>query len=231
NIGHNLLSDDVICAAGRLNGLMVVQKCWGAELRNINIGDETLLAMADADHMPSYFCFMGCLGITPRGVRAFVEKWMKKQSQTPNKKAFSYGGPLELCELTFFNCANVRQAAVKEACRDLLKKETIAGASTSSVDDNREPSKYVGSSIQFLSNNRCLDIIFHYEPFFSHCIGDPRVRKLFDNEIDYDDLDPETEDDEDEDESEDEDDDDDDEIDIDNYDGYDSTDYPDDAVF
>uniref|UniRef100_A0A914UUE2 F-box domain-containing protein n=1 Tax=Plectus sambesii TaxID=2011161 RepID=A0A914UUE2_9BILA len=30
NIGHNLLSDDVICAAGRLNGLMVVQKCWGA---------------------------------------------------------------------------------------------------------------------------------------------------------------------------------------------------------
>uniref|UniRef100_A0A914WP87 F-box domain-containing protein n=1 Tax=Plectus sambesii TaxID=2011161 RepID=A0A914WP87_9BILA len=210
NIG-NLLSDDLIGAAGRLDCLMVVPACWGAELRNINIGDETLLSMADANHMPSYFCFFGCSGITPGGIRAFVEKWMKKESQTPDKKAFNYGGPLELCELTFYNCANVTQAAVEEACRDLLKKETIAGVNTSSVDDSRETNLYVGCSIQYVSNNRCLDIIFHYKPFLSHIVDDPRVKYMFmvDDELDNDDLDPETEEDEDEDEDDDDDDDDD----------------------
>uniref|UniRef100_A0A914VNN8 F-box domain-containing protein n=1 Tax=Plectus sambesii TaxID=2011161 RepID=A0A914VNN8_9BILA len=197
NIG-NLLSDDLIGAAGRLDGLMVTPACGGLRLRNINISDETLLAMVDADHVPSYLYFMGCSGITLRGIRAFIEKWMKQESQTPDNKAFNFGGLSKFCELSFYNCANVAQAAVREACRDLLKKETIAGANTSSVDDSRESDRYVGCSIQFLSNNRCLDIIFHYKPFLIQIMDDPRVEYLIDSQIAVHDLDPETEGDNDE---------------------------------
>uniref|UniRef100_A0A914W2X5 F-box domain-containing protein n=1 Tax=Plectus sambesii TaxID=2011161 RepID=A0A914W2X5_9BILA len=75
NIADSLLSDDVIGAAGRLVGLMIKPVCWGSELPNFNIGDNTLLAMVDADLIPFYLYFMGCSGITPSGVRAFVERF------------------------------------------------------------------------------------------------------------------------------------------------------------
>ena len=78
NIGHNLLSGDVIGAAGRLDGLMVLPLCWGWEpddyvISDINIGDTTVLSTADVGRVSSYFCVVGCSGITPGGIRAFVE--------------------------------------------------------------------------------------------------------------------------------------------------------------
>uniref|UniRef100_A0A914VVY1 F-box domain-containing protein n=1 Tax=Plectus sambesii TaxID=2011161 RepID=A0A914VVY1_9BILA len=72
NIGNSLLSDDVIGAAGRLDGLMVMPMCLGSKLRDINIGDRTLLAMVDSDEVLLHFFVMGCSGITPAGIRAFA---------------------------------------------------------------------------------------------------------------------------------------------------------------
>uniref|UniRef100_A0A914WEP5 F-box domain-containing protein n=1 Tax=Plectus sambesii TaxID=2011161 RepID=A0A914WEP5_9BILA len=160
NISHNLLSDNVIRAAGRLDGLMVMPWDRNPALLDINIGDETRLAMADADHMPSYFCVMGCSGITPGDIRAFVEEWMAKEGPEEDGKYNSCKHGMELCQLAFYKCANVMPAVVEEAlkemCGDLLKKETIAAAGT---EEMKERVQY---AIQCRARNCRLEIHFHY---------------------------------------------------------------------
>uniref|UniRef100_A0A914XDS8 F-box domain-containing protein n=1 Tax=Plectus sambesii TaxID=2011161 RepID=A0A914XDS8_9BILA len=125
NIGNSLLSDDVIGAAGRLKGLMVMPACLGSELRDINIGDRTLLAMVDTDHLSSYVSLLDCSGITPIGIRAVVEKWMKKETPKAGGQISLFRTVRHLFELTFDNCANLTPAAVEEACGDLLKTGTM----------------------------------------------------------------------------------------------------------
>uniref|UniRef100_A0A914VYG7 Uncharacterized protein n=1 Tax=Plectus sambesii TaxID=2011161 RepID=A0A914VYG7_9BILA len=111
---------------------MVLPWPFDMELHNINIGDETLLAMANADHMSSYFSFVGCSGITPDGIRAFIEKWVSKWMKEGKLEASAsstghrYGSELGYCELTFYKCANVTPATVERACGDLLEKGTTA---------------------------------------------------------------------------------------------------------
>uniref|UniRef100_A0A914W4S4 F-box domain-containing protein n=1 Tax=Plectus sambesii TaxID=2011161 RepID=A0A914W4S4_9BILA len=153
NIGHNLLSADVISAAGRLYSLTISQKRCGSKPHNINIGDETLLAIIHADHLPSHLCFMDCSGTTPGGIRTFVEKWMKKERLKPDGKTYDF--EME-CELAFYGCANVTQAAVEEACADLLKDSAIACPDTSSVNDSEKMSDI----LMYFSSNRCLKIFF-----------------------------------------------------------------------
>uniref|UniRef100_A0A914X777 F-box domain-containing protein n=1 Tax=Plectus sambesii TaxID=2011161 RepID=A0A914X777_9BILA len=178
NIGHNLLSGDVIGAAGRLDGLMVMPMRRGSNLRDINIGDETLLAMADADHMPSYICFMGCSGITPGGIRAFVEKWMKKERLKTDAKSFNSARGLKLCEVTFYNCTNMSLAAVAEACGDLLKKETITGADASPVGAQEEINVVVCYAIHLLSRTRRLEIVFTQQAFRTQFVKEPGEKKV-----------------------------------------------------
>uniref|UniRef100_A0A914VN67 F-box domain-containing protein n=1 Tax=Plectus sambesii TaxID=2011161 RepID=A0A914VN67_9BILA len=174
NIAKSLLDDDLIGAAGQLDGLMVQPYYCGWRSRSINIGDETLLAMADADDMPSYFLFMGCSGITPGGTRAFIEKWMNKWMKTGKPEASAeftvdiLRSDWDLLELIFYNCVNVTPAAVEEACGDLLKKETTAVLFGSGMVDR------VLYSIQCRSSNRRLEIFFHINPFRSHLVNEPR---------------------------------------------------------
>uniref|UniRef100_A0A914VGR0 Uncharacterized protein n=1 Tax=Plectus sambesii TaxID=2011161 RepID=A0A914VGR0_9BILA len=194
-IGDSPLRDDVIGAAGRLEGLIMMPMCWDSEPHNINISDETLLAMADADCMPSYLYFMGCSGITPGGIRAFVEKWMKKERLMPDGKTCGFG---MVCELAFYNCTNVTPVAVEETCADLLKDTAIAEVDALSAGYRSEMSDRVCDSFQYLrvydgyqclSSNRHLKILFSSAPFFAHLVIDPRIDKDY-----HDDLNPEMED-------------------------------------
>uniref|UniRef100_A0A914VJ09 F-box domain-containing protein n=1 Tax=Plectus sambesii TaxID=2011161 RepID=A0A914VJ09_9BILA len=142
NIADNLLNDDLIGAAGRLDGLMVLPISRSSKLPKFNIGDDTLLAMAVAYHMPSYVCVMGCSGITPGGIRAFVEKWLKKERALVDLKPLFGLLGWQMCELVFYKCANVKPAAVDEACGDLLKKDTTA------IIERREMNDQVQFAIQ-----------------------------------------------------------------------------------
>uniref|UniRef100_A0A914VHI3 F-box domain-containing protein n=1 Tax=Plectus sambesii TaxID=2011161 RepID=A0A914VHI3_9BILA len=205
NIVKSLLDDDLIGAAGQLDGLMVQPYYCGWRSRSINIGDETLLAMADADDMPSYFFFMGCSGITPGGTRAFIEKWMNKWMKTGKPETSAkftvdiLRSDWDLLELIFYNCANVTPAAVEEACGDLLKKETTAVLFGSGMVDR------VLYSIQCRSSNRRLEIFFHINPFRSHLVNEPRpgvaldllVDDEWDSDMDHEYEDVDDEDDED----------------------------------
>uniref|UniRef100_A0A914VHI8 F-box domain-containing protein n=1 Tax=Plectus sambesii TaxID=2011161 RepID=A0A914VHI8_9BILA len=166
NIADSLLSDDVIDAAGRLEGLMIKPVCWGSELPNFNIGDNTLLAMADADHMPWYFRVMGCSGITPNGIRAFIQKWMKKGGPKAgaNSAGDRYEDKLDWRTLTFYKCANMTPAAVEEACGDLVMKKTIVSVYREKMND---PILY---SINCNSRNRRLEIRFNSDRFFSRLV-------------------------------------------------------------
>uniref|UniRef100_A0A914XQW5 F-box domain-containing protein n=1 Tax=Plectus sambesii TaxID=2011161 RepID=A0A914XQW5_9BILA len=137
NIGRNLLSDDVIGAAGRLDGLLVMPACWGSELRSINISDKTLLAMVDTDQMRSFFCLMGCSAITPAGIRAFAMKWLGKGRSNAAGQPYSCRHGMELCQLAFYNCANVTVAAIEKECGFLLGKAAVyRGIDDSALDDN-----------------------------------------------------------------------------------------------
>uniref|UniRef100_A0A914XK27 F-box domain-containing protein n=1 Tax=Plectus sambesii TaxID=2011161 RepID=A0A914XK27_9BILA len=215
NISDSLLSDDVIAAAGLLNGLMVVP-VKGSKLRDINIGDETLLSMVDADHMSSYLSVIGASGITPGGIRSFVEKWMKKEKLKPDGKTFGLGRGLEMCELAFDSCANVTAAAVEEACGDLLKEETLK-ITAALMDGSCGVRNYerVGYTVHCHSGRRILHIFLRIDPFLPQIFKEPRSDDVIDDEIDDnyddDDLEPEIEDD-----------------DFDDYDEYDAIDYDDD---
>uniref|UniRef100_A0A914VX16 F-box domain-containing protein n=1 Tax=Plectus sambesii TaxID=2011161 RepID=A0A914VX16_9BILA len=210
NISDSLLSDDLIGVAGRLNGLMVLPE-QGSTLRDVNIGDETLLSVVNTDYISSFFFVMGCSGITPGGIRAFLEKWMKKEKLKPDGKTFGLGRGLESCVLVFDNCANVTEAAVEEACGDLLKKETMAGADASSFDDSGEMNDHPYFTIYCPSTKRHLEIRFHIDSFISQDVKYPRVLIDDDSDQDIDDGDEDDEDDEDEEDEDDEDDDEDDE--------------------
>uniref|UniRef100_A0A914VWJ7 F-box domain-containing protein n=1 Tax=Plectus sambesii TaxID=2011161 RepID=A0A914VWJ7_9BILA len=216
NIGDSLLSDDVIGAAGRLNGLMVLP-VRGSTLRDVNIGDQTMLSLVDADHVSSFFFVTGCSGVTPVGIRAFIEKWMKKEELKPDGKTFSFGQSLEKCVLTFDNCANVTKAAVEEACGDLIKKEMIAVPDASSFDDSGEMSDHPCFTIDCPSTYRRLEIHFQFYSFISQNVEGPRFVTDDDSEPDIDDSDDDDEDDEDEDDDHDEDRDDEDDEDSDIY--------------
>src|SRR5262249_35783169 len=72
NVSDGLLSDELIAVVGQLNGLKVLP-AEDAQLHNINIGDKTLLSIVDAGKEPSCFDVEGCSGITPGGIRAFLE--------------------------------------------------------------------------------------------------------------------------------------------------------------
>uniref|UniRef100_A0A914X7N6 F-box domain-containing protein n=1 Tax=Plectus sambesii TaxID=2011161 RepID=A0A914X7N6_9BILA len=183
NISGNLLSDDVIGAAGRLDGLMVLPWYWGSELHNINIGDDTLLAMAGADLMPSYIFVMGCSDITPGGIRVFVEKWMKKERPKVYASISSFGWDLELCELTFCKCANVTPAAVEEACGHLLKKDTIPEAVVG-FDQGAKINERICYTFECPSSNCRLDILFQFYAFNSRCIKEPRLGDVIYNNYD-----------------------------------------------
>uniref|UniRef100_A0A914V5J2 F-box domain-containing protein n=1 Tax=Plectus sambesii TaxID=2011161 RepID=A0A914V5J2_9BILA len=194
NIGHNLLSNDVISAAGQLNGLMIKPVCYGSKLPDYHIGEDTLLAMADTDHVFSYFLVKGCTGITPGGIRAFIEKWMRKERPKVDAKLSRFEEPMGFCKLTFYKCANVTAAAVEEACGDLLEKDTSAEAV---VDRDAAMEERVHYTIQCPSNNCFLEILFNVYPFYSHCVSEP----IMDYEMEYNygdhyngDLEPEIED-------------------------------------
>uniref|UniRef100_A0A914W0T3 F-box domain-containing protein n=1 Tax=Plectus sambesii TaxID=2011161 RepID=A0A914W0T3_9BILA len=171
NIDDSLLSDDLIGAAGQLDGLMVLPTCWGLKLRdridigNINIGDNTLLAMADTTRVSSYFSVMGCSGITPGGIRAFIENWMKQA----DAKSIS----CELtCELIFCKCLNVTPTTVKEACGDLFSKETNVGTDENIFGDSIDMEERVRYIIKCPSNRR-LEILFHFYPYLCPVISEP----------------------------------------------------------
>uniref|UniRef100_A0A914XLQ2 F-box domain-containing protein n=1 Tax=Plectus sambesii TaxID=2011161 RepID=A0A914XLQ2_9BILA len=161
NIADSLLNDDVIGAAGCLVGLMIKPVCYGTELPNFTIGDNTLLAMVDADHVPSYLYFMGCSGITPGGIRAFIQKWMNKWMKKGEPKAganstdYRHRYECDWCKLTFYKCANVTPAAVEEACGDLLKKDSRMGVPNRAMNDR------VWFTASCCSNKRRLDIRFN----------------------------------------------------------------------
>uniref|UniRef100_A0A914XDQ5 F-box domain-containing protein n=1 Tax=Plectus sambesii TaxID=2011161 RepID=A0A914XDQ5_9BILA len=163
NMDDGLLSDDVIGVAGRLDGLMVMPMRLGSKLRDINIGDRTLLAMVDTDHLSSYVSLLGCSGITPIGIRAFVEKWMKKERPKPGGKISHLGTEQHLYELTFDHCWNLTPVAVEEACGDLLKKgKMMAVTHELFVGDSGERNgQQVFFIVQDLSANRYLHIRFH----------------------------------------------------------------------
>uniref|UniRef100_A0A914VG52 F-box domain-containing protein n=1 Tax=Plectus sambesii TaxID=2011161 RepID=A0A914VG52_9BILA len=212
NISDNLLSDDLIGAAGRLNGMMVLP-VQGSTLRDVNIGDETLLSIVDAHDISPFFFVKSSSGITPGGVRAFIEKWMKKEKLKPDGKTFGLGRGLAKCVLVFDNCANVTPATVEEACGDLLKKETIAVPdASSSFDDSGEMNDHPCFIIDCPSTNRRLEIHFHIDYFISHDVKGSSVVTDDDSEMDDEDGDDDEDDgDEDDDEGEDEDEDEDDE--------------------
>uniref|UniRef100_A0A914W3E5 F-box domain-containing protein n=1 Tax=Plectus sambesii TaxID=2011161 RepID=A0A914W3E5_9BILA len=175
NIADSLLSDDVIGAAGRLDGLMIKPLCWGSELPNFNIGDDTLMSMADADHIPSYFLVMGCSGITPGGIRTFIQKWLKNERLKPDGKTYDF--EME-CKLAFFNCANISSAAVEEACADLPKDTAIAEAYASPFGYWREMSDgfeylQVNGGFEYRSSSRPLTVHFSSDVFFPHLVKDP----------------------------------------------------------
>uniref|UniRef100_A0A914XK16 F-box domain-containing protein n=1 Tax=Plectus sambesii TaxID=2011161 RepID=A0A914XK16_9BILA len=192
NIGRNLLSDDVIGAAGQLEGLMVVPMRWGEVLpdnnviSDINIGDNTLLSMADTDQKRSYCCLMGCSGITPGGIRAFIEKWMKKW-RNPGKPKAGAKSTVErlrsdrsLFELTLYKCANVTLAAVEAACGALCRKEWIPKVDRRDGEKNYK----IYIAIQCRSSNRRLEIDFDTEPSRPHYVIEPRPDVALDDLID-----------------------------------------------
>uniref|UniRef100_A0A914VV08 F-box domain-containing protein n=1 Tax=Plectus sambesii TaxID=2011161 RepID=A0A914VV08_9BILA len=192
---HNLLSDDLICSAGRLDGLMVVPDGWSSTLRDADIGgDETLLSMVDTDHTSSYFFVMECAGITPGGICAFVEKWMNKWMKIGKPKAdakstvYKMRSDWDLFELTFYKCANMTPATVEAACGALLKKEWINEV------DSRDMNYGMYFSVQCRSSNRRLEIHFDNEAFRSHYVNEPRPDVALD-ELINDDWDSETDED------------------------------------
>uniref|UniRef100_A0A914UHR3 Uncharacterized protein n=1 Tax=Plectus sambesii TaxID=2011161 RepID=A0A914UHR3_9BILA len=195
NTPDSLLSDDLIYAAGRLDGLIVVP--W--TLRNINIGDETLMSMVDTDHTSSYFFVTECLGITPGGIRAFVEKWMKKWMKTGKPKAgakstfYELRSDWDLFELTLCECANVTQATVEAACGAIFKKEWITEVDRRDGEMNSR----MYFAVQCRSSNRRLEIHFDAESSRLHYVDEPRpnvalndlINDVWDSEMDYEDDD------------------------------------------
>uniref|UniRef100_A0A914VN71 F-box domain-containing protein n=1 Tax=Plectus sambesii TaxID=2011161 RepID=A0A914VN71_9BILA len=212
NIVSSLLSDDVIGAAGWLEGLMIKPECCGSELLNFNIGDETLLSLFNVDSPSSYFLVMGCSGITPNGIRAFIEKWMKKERLEEDASISDLGLPLEFCKLTFYKCANVTPAAIEEVCGDLLKKITPVEPDDSFVGGSEEKKERIRFTSYCPSTNCRLEILFHYVPLHNYYIDEPEPN--FANDYYYHDYHEDSE-------SEIENDD------IDDYDGHDAIDYDD----
>uniref|UniRef100_A0A914UNQ2 F-box domain-containing protein n=1 Tax=Plectus sambesii TaxID=2011161 RepID=A0A914UNQ2_9BILA len=220
NIDNSVLSDDVIGAAGRLKGLMVMPACLGSNVYDINIGDRTLLAMVDTDHLSSYVSLLGCSGITPIGIRTFVEKWMKKERPNPGGHFSHFRTEQHLFELIFDNCANLTPSAVEEACDDLLKTGTMKTVPRAwSFGNSREKNgQQVSFTIHCPSDDRRLCISFNDPAYLNHIVLEPmpvimakdKIAFNYDNH-NRDDLNPEREDD-----------------DIDAYDGYDAIDYDDD---
>uniref|UniRef100_A0A914VVM5 F-box domain-containing protein n=1 Tax=Plectus sambesii TaxID=2011161 RepID=A0A914VVM5_9BILA len=204
NIDHILLSDDVIGAAGRLKGLMVMPACLASELRDINIGDRTLLAMVDTDHLSSYVSLLDCSGITPSGIRTFVEKWMKKETPKPRGQISLFRTVRHLFELTFDNCANLTPAAVGEACDDLLKTGTMKTIPRAwSIGNSGERNaQRVTFTVHCPSDDRRLHICLNDPSCLKHIVFEPmpvimakdKIAFNYDNHS-HDDLNPEMEDD------------------------------------
>uniref|UniRef100_A0A914UWA6 F-box domain-containing protein n=1 Tax=Plectus sambesii TaxID=2011161 RepID=A0A914UWA6_9BILA len=195
NLVQSLLNDDVISAAGRLDGLMVLPSGWS--FRNVNIGDETLLSMVDTDHTSSYFFAIGCTDITPGGIRAFVEKWTKKWMKTGKPEAgakstvYRLRSAWNLFELTFDKCANVTPATVEAACGKLLKKEWITKVDSGDGEMNYQ----IYIAIECHSSNRRLEIHFDIEQLFPpHYVSEPRPNVAL-NDLYDDDWDSETDED------------------------------------
>uniref|UniRef100_A0A914UTP8 Uncharacterized protein n=1 Tax=Plectus sambesii TaxID=2011161 RepID=A0A914UTP8_9BILA len=147
---------------------------------------------------------MGCPGITPGGIRAFIEKWLKKERPQVDANTNSFGWPLGFCELTFYKCANVTPVTVEEMCGDLLRKETTE------VYSGKYRVKFI---ILCHSSRRALEICFDSDSYGARLYEDPRMSYVVDGDDDEDDDD---DDDDDDDEDEDEDD-----IDVDNNDEFD----------
>uniref|UniRef100_A0A914XJ73 F-box domain-containing protein n=1 Tax=Plectus sambesii TaxID=2011161 RepID=A0A914XJ73_9BILA len=177
NIGRNLLSDDLIGVAGRLDGLLVMPACWGAELRNINISDKTLLAMVETDQTPSHFCLMGCSGITPGGILAFAMEWIRKKRSKADEEYYDREFGMELCQLAFYNCTNVTVAAIEKECGFLLGKAAVyQGAGVSSMRGREKTNdQRVCFNVHPSSTNRYLQVILHYAPFHAHMVRDLRT--------------------------------------------------------
>uniref|UniRef100_A0A914VXS8 F-box domain-containing protein n=1 Tax=Plectus sambesii TaxID=2011161 RepID=A0A914VXS8_9BILA len=194
NIADSLLSDDVIGAAGQLDGLMITSVSSGSELPNLNIGDDTLLSMVDAGDVSSYFLVMDCSSITPGGIRAFVEKWMKKERPQLDANYSGFRGLLEACDLAFYKCANVTPATVEEACGDLLEEGTMAESYVGFGGGKKvERVQYI---IQCPSSNCRLGIVFSDYLFNCYCKYEPMLEDEIDDyydDHDLDDLDPEIE--------------------------------------
>uniref|UniRef100_A0A914UUH5 Uncharacterized protein n=1 Tax=Plectus sambesii TaxID=2011161 RepID=A0A914UUH5_9BILA len=126
----------------------------------------------------------------------------------------------QLCELTFYNCANATPSAVEVECGDLLRKGTmVAVPHASSVGDPEERNAQSAFfTVQCPSSNRYLHIQFHLASYPAHIVIEPRSVSVAKDKIAFnydvnkhDDLDPEMEDD-----------------DTNDFDGYDAIDYDDD---
>uniref|UniRef100_A0A914UNG2 F-box domain-containing protein n=1 Tax=Plectus sambesii TaxID=2011161 RepID=A0A914UNG2_9BILA len=188
NIGNSLLSDDVIGAAGRLKGLMVMPMCLGSKLRDINIGDRTLLAMADADHISSFASFAGCSSITAAGIRAFIEKWMKAERPNPRAQTSRFRSEDHPYELTFYNCANVTPAAVEDSCGDLLKKGTMKAVPRASAvsDSGKRNGQRVSFTVHCQLDDRRLHIRYHIASYLKHIVLEPRPFYVIKDQIVFD---------------------------------------------
>uniref|UniRef100_A0A914VXV4 F-box domain-containing protein n=1 Tax=Plectus sambesii TaxID=2011161 RepID=A0A914VXV4_9BILA len=173
NVANSLLSDDVIGAAGWLDGLMIEPVCFNSELPNFNIGDESLLSLFNVDTTSSYFLVMGCSGITPGGIRAFIEKWMKKERLEEDANIGSPGWHLEFTKVIFYKCANVTPAAVEEVCGDLLKKITPMESDDSFVGGSEEKNERIRFTSYCPSTNCRLEILFHYVTLHNYYIDKP----------------------------------------------------------
>uniref|UniRef100_A0A914XU15 Uncharacterized protein n=1 Tax=Plectus sambesii TaxID=2011161 RepID=A0A914XU15_9BILA len=168
---------------------------------------------------------MGCSGITPGGIRAFIEKWMKKEKLKPDTETCGLSQRLDRCVLILDNCANVTEAAVEEACGDLLKKESVALLDASSFGDFGEKNDHPCFTIDCPSTNRRLDIHLQFYSFISRNVEGPRF--VTDNEADQD-IDDSDDDEDDEDDDEDDDEYDDNEDDEDDEDEYEDDDHDED---
>uniref|UniRef100_A0A914V5P8 F-box domain-containing protein n=1 Tax=Plectus sambesii TaxID=2011161 RepID=A0A914V5P8_9BILA len=185
NIGNSLLSDEIIGAAGRLKGLMVMPMCLGSKLSDINISDRTLLAMADADRMFSYVSVAGCSGITPGGIRAFIEKWMKKERPKPRGKTSRFRRDEQPYEMTFYKCANVTPSAVEKACGDLLKNGTMKAVPCASSfgKSGERNGQRVTFTVHCQSDDRRLRIRFHIASYLDHIVFEPRPFCVINDQI------------------------------------------------
>uniref|UniRef100_A0A914VGQ3 F-box domain-containing protein n=1 Tax=Plectus sambesii TaxID=2011161 RepID=A0A914VGQ3_9BILA len=181
NIPDSLLSDDLIDAAGPLNGLMIKPLFSDLDLCDINVGDDTLLAMADSDEVLLHFFGMGCSGVTTGGIRAFIEKWLKKERPVAARKPFFLGMAMKIWKLLFYKCSNVTPASVEKECGDLLKKDTTARVNSG------EMSNRVKYTIQSQSSYCRLEILFDIDSFRLHFLKEPRLGVSIDDLFEDDD--------------------------------------------